>query len=175
MKILKFLGIHPMYNVYIYEFFYKYQGIKGFSLLGSPLQSDIYSRTFLGVGTSSNRFQSVQSRLDYLARPFITSVKSWNFFVGISKFQNMIGIKISHGSRIWLQSLPDVGGQGRRNSVQLCLVLVRPVRQTADSVFSPTESRQKKQRSGQDLDGGQNRDRQNPDRKYGHNFDTSDF
>ena len=32
-------------------------------------------------------------------------------------------------------SSPDVGGQGQRKSGQLCLVLVRPDRQTADRVF----------------------------------------
>ena len=47
-----------MFNVYIYEFFYKYQGIKRFSNLGPPLQSDIYSRTFLGVGV---RFKQAKS------------------------------------------------------------------------------------------------------------------
>ena len=31
--------------------------------------------------------------------------------------------------------IPDVGGQGQRKSGQLCLVLVRPDRQTTDRVF----------------------------------------
>ena len=79
---------------------------------------------------------------------------------------------------------PDVGGQGQRKSGQLCLVLVRPDRQTPDRVFLKirtksghrTESRQTEsgqtdigqdflQNSGQNPDSGQNRDRQNPDRQ----------
>ena len=35
----------------------------------------------------------------------------------------------------------DVGGQGHRKSGQLCLVLVRPDRQTTDSVFSKIPDR----------------------------------
>ena len=58
-------------------------------------------------------------------------------------------------SDIWTFST-DVVGQGHRKSGQLCLVLVRPDRQTTDSFFF--------ENSGQNPDSGQIRDRQNPDR-----------
>ena len=72
--------------------------------------------------------------------------------------------------------MADVGGQGQRKSGQLCLVLVRPDRQTTDRFFlkirtksrQRTESRQKNpDRKTSDRKSGQNPDtRQTPDRIF---------
>ena len=81
-------------------------------------------------------------------------------FVTTVRHSNIERIKVSHYKA-------DVGGQGQWKSRKLCLVLVRPDRQTSDSFF---------QKSGQNLDSRQNRNRQKPDRylsgKFGHRLDT---
>ena len=56
-----------------------------------------------------------------MAQKFISSINSENFITRMH-YENFI-------------TESDVGGQGQRKSGQLCLVLVRPDRQTADRVF----------------------------------------
>ena len=79
-----------------------------------------------GSGYQNDLLERIQTKMTVYSRVSgITAILVKN----LSHFENRLPLYHSRNS------IPDVGGQGQRKSGQLCLVLVRPDRQTTDKVF----------------------------------------